>query len=117
MKHIADPVISNFDVFQTFVHCIIKVDQSYGTLIVNMKVDRFIANEPKFIEQGVEPRCGFHSMDSQNVFSLSCQEQNRCLFLQAPCETAAVEHECKARNRFSHVRVIHKVGIAVCSDF
>ena len=64
VKRIADPVISNFDVFRTFVHRIIKVDQGDGALIVDTKVDRFIADELKFVEQGAEPRCGFRGMDS-----------------------------------------------------
>ena len=89
---------------------------SESTLVINAKVDRIVVDQFKFLQQCAEPGDGLGGMDGRYVFGFGSRERDSGLLLRTPGEASAVEHKGKSGNRFSGIRVVRKVGIAVGSD-
>ena len=55
---VANPVVTDFDVFRALVHRVVEVDQCNRTLVINAKVDRRESLSEKFYPYGVFPPGG-----------------------------------------------------------
>ena len=64
VNRVANPVISDFDVFRVLVYRVVEIDQSDSALVVDAQVDRFVGNDIELLEKNAKPGGRLCGMDS-----------------------------------------------------
>ena len=79
---VANPMVTNLNVFRAFVYRVVQIDQSDRALVVDSKIDSVVVDESEFTEESAEPGHRLRGMDSRDVFGLSGREGDRGLLFE-----------------------------------
>ena len=109
-------MVTNLDVFRTFVYRVVQIDQRDRTLVVNAHVDRLVSDEPELMEERPQPCNGLSGVYSGDVLCFGGRERDRGLLSRAPGKTCAIDHEGKAGDQLVGVEIIGEVGVTVGGD-
>ena len=90
-NRVANPVVTNLDVFRALVHRVVEIDQRYRALVVDSEVDRVVNDEADLLQKRSQPRNGFTGVYGRNVFSLGSRERDGGLLSRAPGKASAVD--------------------------